>query len=92
MIDEPEVHLTGGFFTREFQIVAERGEDINTLETLTVSMNSIFEKYKSLRPEGEFPYKAIYCDSPRTVLDAVVNKKGRYGHYGQLRSILLSAG
>ena len=75
MIDEPEVHLTGGFFTREFQIVAERGEDINTLETLTVSMNSIFEKYKSLRPEGEFPYKAIYCDSPRTVLDAVVNKK-----------------
>lgn len=38
-------------------------------------MNSIFEKYKSLRPEGEFPYKAIYCDSPRTVLDAVVNKK-----------------
>ncbi len=75
MIDEPEVHLTGGFFTREFQIVAERGEDINTLETSTVSMNSIFEKYKSLRPEGEFPYKAIYCDSPRTVLDAVVNKK-----------------
>ena len=75
MIDEPEVHLTGGFFTREFQIVTERGEDINTLETLTVSMNSIFEKYKSLRPEGEFPYKAIYCDSPRTVLDAVVNKK-----------------
>ena len=70
MIDEPEVHLTGGFFTREFQIVAERGEDINTLETLTVSMNSIFEKYKSLRPEGEFPYKAIYC-----VLDAVVKKK-----------------
>lgn len=52
MIDEPEVHLTGGFFTREFQIVAERGEDINTLETSTVSMNSIFEKYKSLRPEG----------------------------------------
>ena len=75
MIDEPEVHLTGGFFTREFQIVAERGEDINTLETSTVSMNSIFEKYKSLRPEGGFPYKAIYCDSPRTVLDAVVNKK-----------------
>lgn len=75
MIDEPEVHLTGGFFTREFQIVAERGEDINTLETSTVSMNSIFEKYKSLRPEGEFPYKVIYCDSPRTVLDAVVNKK-----------------
>ena len=59
MIDEPEVHLTGGFFTREFQIVAERGEDINTLETLTVSMNSIFEKYKSLRPEGEFPYKDL---------------------------------
>lgn len=75
MIDEPEVHLTGGFFTREFQIVAERGEDINTLETSTVSMNSIFEKYKSLRPEGEFPYKVIYGDSPRTVLDAVVNKK-----------------
>ena len=80
------------FFTREFQIVAERGEDINTLETLTVSMNSIFEKYKSLRPEGEFPYKAIYCDSPRTVLDAVVNKKGRHGHCGQLCGILLSAG
>ena len=38
-------------------------------------MNSIFEKYKSLRPEGEFPYKVIYGDSPRTVLDAVVNKK-----------------
>ena len=75
MIDEPEVHLTGEFFTREFQIVAERGENINTLDMPTVSINSIFEKYKSLRPEGGFAYKAIYCDSPQTILDAVVNKR-----------------
>ena len=75
MIDDPEVHLTGSFFTREFQIVAERGADINTLEMPIVSINSIFEKYKSLRPEGGFSHKAIYCDSPQAVLDAVVNKK-----------------
>ena len=75
MIDDSEVHLTGSFFTREFQIVAERGADINTLEMPIVSINSIFEKYKSLRPEGGFSHKAIYCDSPQAVLDAVVNKK-----------------
>ena len=75
MIDDPEVHLTGSFFTREFQIVAERGADINTLEMPIVSINSIFKKYKSLRPEGGFSHKAIYCDSPQAILDAVVNKK-----------------
>ena len=75
MIDDSEVHLTGSFFTREFQIVAERGADINTLEMPIVSINSIFEKYKSLRPEGGFSHKAIYCDSPQAILDAVVNKK-----------------
>ena len=90
MIDDPEVHLTGSFFTREFQIVAERGADVNTLEMPIVSINSIFKKYKSLRPEGGFSHKAIYCDAPQAILDAVVNKKADMAVVDSYAASLLS--